>query len=173
MWSFVSDEKDSWRYFVNQSGWKFSWMHPRYASDCMFMYVYHDKIMKGEFTDNGDICCKLYSSSKHKAQFDRLQNETCTEIIGGDWNDWEMDILSQDKLVFSRAGTRRLAFVHDCTYLFGVLALETLARVLYSAPDPLSVAGEQGSRLRARRRHVQTRHQAGARGSRTSRDRQQ
>ena len=127
MWSFVSDEKDSWRYFVNRSGWKFSWMHPRYPDDSMFMYVYEGKIMRGEFTDSGDICCKLYKhhiNSKHKSQFDRLQNESCSVMIEGDWHGWEMDIVSQDCVVFSRAGIRRLAFVQDRTYIFGVTVLE-------------------------------------------------
>ncbi len=120
IWSYVSDETDSWRYFMNKSGWKFAWMHPRYAGDSMFMYVCQDKITRGEFTDSGDVCCKHRVSSKHKSQFDRLENESCPEIVGGDWQGWEMDVVSQDKIIFSRAGTRRLAFVQDRTYIFGV-----------------------------------------------------
>ncbi len=133
---------------MNKSGWKFSWMHPRYPGDSMFMFVCQEKIMRGEFTDAGEVCCKPHHSNKHKSHFDRLQSEICSDIICGDWHGWEMDVVSQDIIIFNRAGTRRLALVQDRTFIFGVIS--RLADYDRFKPIPQAEVTPSGRRLARR-----------------------
>ena len=115
-WAYLADENDTWRYFINKRGWRFGSVLPRYNGD-FFMYFCNDKIYK---VDAGDLLASPNFRSNHRDHFDRLLKEKPIDVIDGQWEDWEMEINSSDRIVFRKQGTQRLALVGDRVYVFGV-----------------------------------------------------
>ena len=144
-WSYLTNEKDTWRYFINKHGWRFGCILPR-CNGGFFIYFSNDNIYK---VDAGDLFSSLESSSKHRDHFDRLLKERPIDVIDGQWTDWELESNSSNRIVFSKLGTQRLALLEDRVYVFGVSIIPRVVINSNHLDRKRLSAGQQGPRLRS------------------------